>query len=105
MTVKKLTAERLNRLDVNTRGGTPGNSWWGVPHPVLQILTLFQTKTCNFPHPFSDQTSNIHTRFRPGLLKEIMLSLLGLESKQKNSSNPFQIRISFFFLTRLDLKR
>ena len=27
-----------------------------VCRPVLQILTLFQTKTCNFPHPFSDQT-------------------------------------------------
>ena len=31
---------------------------------VLQILTLFQTKNCNFPHPFSDQTSEIHTRFQ-----------------------------------------
>ena len=35
---------------------------WGCL--VLQILTLFQTKTCNFPHPFSDQTSKIHTRFQ-----------------------------------------
>ena len=24
---------------------------------VLQILTLFQTKKCHFPHPFSDLTS------------------------------------------------
>ena len=36
----------------------------GVCRPVLQILTLFQTKKCNFPHPFSDQTSKIHTRFQ-----------------------------------------
>ena len=26
----------------------------GMCHPVLQILTLFQTKKCYFPHPFSD---------------------------------------------------
>ena len=24
--------------------GTPGNSWWRVCHPVLQIPTLFQTR-------------------------------------------------------------
>ena len=28
----------------------------GVCRPVLQILTLFPTKKCHFPHPFSDQT-------------------------------------------------
>ena len=44
-------------------GGTPGNSWWGVCRPVPQILTQFQTKKCNFPHRFSDQTSKILTRF------------------------------------------
>ena len=26
----------------------------GLCHPVLEILTLFQTKTCHFLHPFSD---------------------------------------------------
>ena len=44
-----------------------GYSWEflvGVCRPVLQILTLFQTKKCHFPHPFSDQTSKIHTRFQ-----------------------------------------
>ena len=39
----------------------------GVCRPVLQILTLFQTKKCHFPHPFSDQTSKLHNVFRPGL--------------------------------------
>ena len=34
-----------------------------VCRPVLQILTLFQTKKCNLSHPFSDQTSKIHTPF------------------------------------------
>ena len=36
--------------------------------------------------------------FRPGLQAEIMLSLLRLERKQKNSSKPFRIRV-FFFLS------
>ena len=40
----------------------------GVCRPVVQILTLFQIKTCNFPHPFSDQTSKILIPvFIPGL--------------------------------------
>ena len=44
--------------------GTHGNSWWGVCRPVPRILTLFQTKNCHFPHPFSDQISKIHTNFQ-----------------------------------------
>ena len=68
----------------------------GVCRPVLQILTLFQTKKCHFPNPFSDQASKLHTRFQTWA--EIMSSLLRLERKQKNSSNPFRIRI-FLFLS------
>ena len=30
---------------------------------VLQALTLFQTKICNFQYPFSDPGSRIHTHF------------------------------------------
>ena len=44
-----------------------GYSWEflvGVCCLVLQILTLFQTKKCHFPHSFSDQTSEIHNRFQ-----------------------------------------
>ena len=48
----------MNSLYGVTRGGTPGNSSWG--RPVLQILTLFQTKKCPFPHPFSDLASCLH---------------------------------------------
>ena len=47
--------------------GGGGYSWeflLGVCHPVLLIPTLFQTKKCHFPEPFSDQTSKIHTRFQ-----------------------------------------
>ena len=46
-------------------GGTPQNSSVvGACRPVLQILTLFQTKTCHFPYPFSDLTFKNHTRFQ-----------------------------------------
>ena len=58
------TAAQHNSME-GPRGG--GYSWEflvGLCSPVLQILTLFQTKRCNFPHPFSDQTSKIHTRFQ-----------------------------------------
>ena len=48
---------------------TPGGGYYweflvGVCRPVLRILSLFQTKKCHFLHPFSDQISKIHTRFR-----------------------------------------
>ena len=36
----------------------------GVFRPVLQILTLFQTKKCHFPRLLSDLASKIHTRFQ-----------------------------------------
>ena len=38
-------------------GGVP-------PGSPCQILTLFQTKKCHFPHLFPDQTCKIHTRFQ-----------------------------------------
>ena len=54
---------------VYPRGG--GYSWeflMGVCCSVLQILTRYKTKKRSFPHPFSDQTSKIHTAFfRSGL--------------------------------------
>jgi len=66
----------------------------GVCYPVLQILTIFQTKTCNFPHPFSDQTSKIHTCFQTWPLgRNYVIISISQERIQKNSSNPFRIRI------------
>ena len=49
------------------RSGGWGYSWEffvGVCRPVPQILNLFQTKECNYRHPFSHQTCKIHTRFQ-----------------------------------------
>ena len=51
--------------------GTPGNSWWGVCRLIFQIMTLFQTKKCNFPHLFSDQTSKIHIHLRLALRQKL----------------------------------
>ena len=56
----------LNRVH-NLRPGGGGYSsefLVGVCHLVLQTLTRFQTKKCNFPHLFSDKTSKIHIRFQ-----------------------------------------
>ena len=83
---------------------TPGGYSWellvGVCRPVLQILILFQTEKCYFSHPFSDQTSTIHTRFQiwPSGRNRNYVIILRLGRKQKNSSNPFGIRI-FLFLS------
>ena len=58
----------ISQLVVTRPPPPPGGYSWEflvrVCRPVLQILTLFQTKKCNFPHLFSDQTSNVHTRFQ-----------------------------------------
>ena len=60
----------------------------GVCRLVLQILTRISDQRMQFSTPI----------FRPCYWAEIMLSLLRLERKQENSSNPFRIRIfSFLF--------
>ena len=79
---------RTQLMEHQSSGG--GYSWEffvGVCRPVLQILTRFQTRTLK-PIPV----------FRPGLWTEIMSSLLRLEHKHKNYSNPFRICI-FLFLS------
>ena len=69
----------------------------GGYRPVPQILTRFQTKKCNFPHPFSDQTSKIHTRFQTWpLRKKLCYHYLPVRAQTKNCSNPFRIRIFLF---------
>ena len=81
----------------------PGGYSWeflaGVCRPLLQILTRFQTKKCNYPHPFSGQISKIHTRFQTWPLeRNYDISTYIIERKQKDSSNPFRICI-FLFLS------
>ena len=74
-------------------GGTPENSWQelGIPGPVLQILTLFQTKTVIFVTCFQTWSG----------LQEIKSSLLRLKRQQKQHFLKFvsnsHICLSFSF--------
>ena len=51
--------------------------------PVLQILTLFQTKKCYFQHPFSDQTSKIQTRFQTWPVGRIYVIITQIRAQTK----------------------
>ena len=55
----------LNPREKEGGGGEGGEVFLvGACRPGPQILTPFQTKMCNFLHPFSDLASKIHTRFQ-----------------------------------------
>ena len=63
-----MLVQSLNRIaegaQIRIPGGTPGNSWWGCAARFSKSLPDFGPKKYNFPHPFSDQTSKIHTCFQ-----------------------------------------
>ena len=76
--------------------GGGGYSWEflvGVCRPVLQILTLFQTKKCHFPHLFSDLKKFIPI-FRPGGGNKTQHYMFTI--KQKLCHHPFLICILHF---------
>ena len=78
----------------------PGRYSWeflvGVCRPVLQILTLFQTKKCHFPHPFSDKTSKNNAHFQTWPLCRNYVILTQIRAQTKNSLNVFRIGIFLF---------
>ena len=82
-----------------------GFSWEflvGMCRPVLQILTLFQTKKYHFPHPFSDPDVVTKRNITCLHKTEIMSSLVSLKLQQKKAiSNSCYT----FFLIPLELKR
>ena len=86
-------------------GGYSSEFWVRVCQPVSQILTLFQTQKCHLPHPFSDQTSKIHTRF------QTWHSGRNCHHYLDKSANKNILRIHFEFayfsllFTHLELKR
>ena len=86
----------------------PGGYFWkflvGVYRPVLQILTLFQTKNVIFHTRFQTRPLKSIPVFRPGLWAEIMLSLLRLERKQKILQSHFEFNISLSFLLRFGIE-
>lgn len=77
--IKISTCQNSIRSRIRGRQVCPGGGYFsefllGVCGPVLQTLTLFHTKLCNFPIPFfrpvfqnsyqsSDLVSTFHTRF------------------------------------------
>ena len=66
-----------------------GFSWEflvGMCRPVLQILSLFQTKQCYFPHPFSDLEMVTKHNITCLHKTEIMSSLLRLKPQQTSNS-------------------
>ena len=65
----------------------------------------FRPKNVIFHTRFSTRSLKFTNVFTPGLWAEIMLSLLGLEWKQKNSSKPFQIRIFLSLSHSFGLKK
>ena len=81
-----------------------GYSWkflMGVCRPVLQILTLFQTKKCHFLHPISDQTSKIRNRFQIWPLGRNYVIITQIRAQTKNFCKCIwnsPISISFLFI-------
>ena len=73
----------------------------GVCRPVPQILTLFQTKKCHFPHPFSDLAPEIHTRFQTF----VVAFKLRISAEVKNSARMIYFGYFSFFTIHLELKR
>ena len=88
-----------NRIEKNDFRFPGAYSWEfsvGLCRPVLQILTLVQTKKIHFPHPFSDLASKIHTRFQTWPLGRNYIIITYIWAQTKNSSNTFRIRIFYF---------
>ena len=53
----------------NSGGGYFQKNWEGVCGTLLETLTLFQTKICDFPYPISDLIKNLIPYFRPEALE------------------------------------
>ena len=95
--VKKATEKRVRDTDPGGRlllgifgGGVRPSS--SNPDPISD-------QKSHFPHPFSDQTSKIHTRFQTWPLDRNHVIITWIRAQtQKNSSNPFRVRI-FLFLS------
>ena len=72
--------------------------------PVLQILTLFQTKNVIFYTRFQTRPLKSMPVFRPGLYAEIILPLLRLRANKKFLQIHFEFAYFFFFLAHLELE-
>ena len=80
-------------------GAGEGDSWeFLVGHPVLQILTLFQTKKCHFSHLFSAPTSKKLWRhsLNKNASSHISSFLVHLELNDKNVHTPTSRKLYLF---------
>ena len=66
----------------------------GLCRLVPQILTQFQTKTCHFPHPFSELASKIHTRFQTFVLPQLSFASI---TKYKSTIGNIQLFLYYSF--------
>ena len=96
-----------NTVVITRGGGTPGNSCWGCAARCSKcyiMLYIFQTKKCNFPYPFSDQASRIHTRFQTWPVDRNYI-IITLTRAQKKNSSPFRIRMFLFLSYSFGIER
>ena len=94
---KMFTCQKYAAIFEHPPGGYSWKFLVGVCCPLLQILTLFQTKKCHFPHPFSDQTSKIHTRFQTWHSGRNYVIITYIRAQTKNSSNALRSDFEFAY--------
>ena len=94
----RIREQLFHLLDFPGGGVLLGILGGGVPPGSPNPDTDFRPKNVIFHTRFQTRPLKSIPVFRPCYWAEIMLSLLRLERKQENSSNPFRIRIfSFLF--------
>ena len=87
----------------DARGGTPGNSWWWCAARFFKSWPSWplQTKKCNFPQPFSHQTSKNPYPFSDLTLRQKLFNHYLAGRKQKILQILF--KFAYFFLLSLSL--
>lgn len=79
--------------------GYSRESLMGVCRPILQILTLFQTKKYHFLHPFLDLASKIHTLFQIYPIRNyVIINLIRTPAKREAR---FDASIIFYIIRPL----
>ena len=75
-------------------------SWVGVYGTLLETLTLFQTKICDFPYPISDLIKNLIPYFRPALVYNFRSALVqntytvGVNIKREMVLSPYDEEVA-----------
>ena len=81
-------------------GGYFQKSWVGVCGTLLETVTLFQTKICDFPYPISDLIKNLIPYFRPALVYNFRSALVqntytvGVNIKREMVLSPYDEEVA-----------